>query len=1358
MFSFIHVPHHTPRAMATTDTQNFFPLPAPDAMADDRSGQGSGAFAATQGIQVRASGPTTQATGAGFSNDSGSADLITNVAAQIIFGTLNAALVAGETVEVSLNNGASWTTASASAGSINWSLAGQTLVSGTGREVQVRVSDSGGNHGSTVGFAYTLDTIAPNVTISSSAAGTLKAGDNATVTFSFSEAPDGFTVGDLSAVGLLVNDFTATANPTIYTATITPLASYQGPGTLQIGASSYTDVAGNAGAGSGVASVATVDSKAPTLAISSSKAALKAGETALITFTFSDAPVGFTDGGISATNGSLGPLTPTANPMVYTALFTPTPNLASGTASITVAAGAYHDAAGNAGGAGLSPPLSIDTLPPTAAPSGQPRFLNDTGLSTSDLVTSVSVQTVRGDLTAPLAAGEQVLVSFDNGNTWNHAADTGTTWSLAHNLTGSGTLKVCVFDAAGNPSSETSHDYALDQTAPTLTVSSNVSMANGVAPAVITFEFSEAPVGFDSTDITLAPANGTLGPLSPTSNPRIFTADFTPNSGIASGVTAITVAGTYQDLAGNAGAGASLPALLIDTVAPAAAAGGVQFLTDSGIAGDLITNVASQTLSGTLSAPLVPGNVVQLSLDNGLSWFTLSTSTGDTSWSVSRTLSGSSTLKVRVLDSAGNFSAPFSAPYSIDSTAPTATLASSATGPVGYGQSATITITLSDPATLTQAHLAVTGGTITSFSGSGTSYTATVTPPAGSTTPITANLAANAFTDVAGNGNTAAAALTLPVNTRPPDTGSLTPPVTTIDGVAVSTTPGPYGATITTVPVVPPGRTEAPGSGSPLADIPLVKGGDGHAILTVGVPVGVGLTAEGLATTTMGSAALAELGLRIERIAGTGNTELTNAGQVFYATLAPDERLNVQIIKPVLGPGYDGSQPLVIRGSGSPVDGKLAVIIDASALPSGTVIQVDGIDFVAAAGNVRLVGGAGQNMASGDGAVQWIVLGPGDDVIHGGSGNDVVGSEAGDDQVHGDAGDDTVFGGAGNDLLSGGAGSDRLNGGTGFDVAIQEGARTDYTVTLEGAGIKLTHTASGVPDWLVDVEQVRFASGPSLTVAHSAAEEAAAFLFQKWLGRELTQSEGAIVQTLAGHSAEQVASLFAQLFPTQLAGKTATQLLDGLSTAGAIRIDAVRDVFVSGDAAHNTITPTLGLARYVDGGAGIDTVVLPATLAQTHVQHNANGSFTLQRLTDGAMVDVTGVERVRFSDTTLALDLNGNAGQAAKLLGALAGPGILSNKGLVGEVIRLLDAGASSQSIAGLGLQLLGASTPTQVTQTLWTNVTGRAGTDGELKILTDIMAGGTSAADLVVMAANLDATAVRIDLVGLAAKGLEFA
>ncbi len=633
------------------------------------------------------------------------------------------------------------------------------------------------------------------------------------------------------------------------------------------------------------------------------------------------------------------------------------------------------------------------------------------------------------------------------------------------------------------------------------------------------------------------------------------------------------------------------------------------------------------------------------------------------------------------------------------------------------------------------------------------------------TDPTTGN-DANAVQDAAGNDAFSFTARSVTYIT-PADPGStpVTPPVTPttpndvppIDGVPVTIESGPAGSTIITVPVVLITRPDTAGTPTPLADIPIVKAADGHSIVSVSVPTGVGLQAEGLTTTTMGSAALAELGFRIERVTGN-NPELTNAGQVFYATLNPNEPLSVQILKPTIGAGYDGTQPLVINGSNNPVDGKQAVILDARSLPSGVVIQVDNIEFIAVVGNVRLIGGAGQNSASGDSGAQWIVLGPDDDIIHGGGGNDVVGSEAGDDQVFGDAGDDIVFGGAGNDLLSGGTGSDRLNGGTGFDVAIQEGARTDYTVTLEGAGIKLTNTATGVSDWLVDVEQVRFATGPSLTVAHSAAEEAGAYLFQKWIGRDLNQSEGAIIQSLTGKTALEVATLFAQVFPEQSAGKSPTQLLEGMAAAGAALVDAVREVTVTGDTGDNTITPTLDLARHVDGGAGIDTLVISAELGQTYVQSQNNGSFTLQRLTDGAMLDVTRVERVAFNDTKLALDLNGHAGEASKLLGALGGSELLANKGVVGEVLRLLDAGTSSQTIAGLGLQLLGVSTPTQIANTLWTNVVGRVGTDSELKLLTDIMAGGVSGSELVVIAAHLDATAVRIDLVGLAAKGLEFA
>ncbi len=127
-----------------------------------------------------------------------------------------------------------------------------------------------------------------------------------------------------------------------------------------------SDTAGNTSEAATLA--LTLDTQAPSLAISSDTSALKAGETATITFTFSEDPGSSfawdgTVGDIVVTGGSLSAIS--GSGLTRTATFTPTPNLASGSASITVASGAYSDAAGNTGGAGTTPGISIDTLAPT---------------------------------------------------------------------------------------------------------------------------------------------------------------------------------------------------------------------------------------------------------------------------------------------------------------------------------------------------------------------------------------------------------------------------------------------------------------------------------------------------------------------------------------------------------------------------------------------------------------------------------------------------------------------------------------------------------------------------------------------------------------------------------------------------------------------------------------------------------------------------------------------------------------------------------------------------------------------------------------------------------------------------------
>nr|WP_329626331.1 Ig-like domain-containing protein [Planktothrix agardhii] len=92
-----------------------------------------------------------------------------------------------------------------------------------------------------------------------------------------------------------------------------------------------------------------------------------------------------------------------------------------------------------------------------------------------------------------------------------------------------------------------------------------------------------------------------------------------------------------------------------------------------------------------------------------------------------------------------------------DTTAPTATLASTAVAPVNAPFNVTATFSESVNGFI-DSDLSVTNGTISNFTGSGANYTFTVTPTANGT--VTVNLPASGATDAAGNNNTAAKPLT----------------------------------------------------------------------------------------------------------------------------------------------------------------------------------------------------------------------------------------------------------------------------------------------------------------------------------------------------------------------------------------------------------------------------------------------------------------------------------------------------------------------------------------------------------------------------------------------------------------------
>jgi hypothetical protein len=216
-------------------------------------------------------------------------------------------------------------------------------------------TDIAGNRGS-AGTApnISFDTLAPSVSLTSNVS-TLKTGETANITFTFSEDPgssfswDGAT-GDVVVTGGTLGAISGTG--LTRTAVFKPPANLgKGTASITVANSSYTDSAGNNGS-QGTAPRITIDTLPPILNIASNVATLNAGDTAIITFTFSEDPGSSfswngTTGDVVIKGGSLGAISGAG--LTRTAVYTPTPNQASGSVSMTVPAKSYQDPAGNLG-------------------------------------------------------------------------------------------------------------------------------------------------------------------------------------------------------------------------------------------------------------------------------------------------------------------------------------------------------------------------------------------------------------------------------------------------------------------------------------------------------------------------------------------------------------------------------------------------------------------------------------------------------------------------------------------------------------------------------------------------------------------------------------------------------------------------------------------------------------------------------------------------------------------------------------------------------------------------------------------------------------------------------------------------
>lgn len=194
---------------------------------------------------------------------------------------------------------------------------------------------------------------------------------------------------------------------------------------------------------------------------------------------------------------------------------------------------------------------------------------------------------------------------------------------------------------------------------------------------------------------------------------------------------------------------------------------------------------------------------------------------------------------------------------------------------------------------------------------------------------------------------------------------------------------------------------------------------------------------------------------------------------------------------------------------------------------------------------------------------------------------------------------------------------------------------------------------------------------------------------------------------------------------------------------------------VTGNHANNVFVLGLG-SNVADGGAGIDLVQYTGNRAGYQGAATGGG---LQVTGNGASDTLSNVERLAFADSKLALDVGGNAGLAAKILGAVFdAPVIRADPGSAGLALAKVDAGMSYADLLTLALDFrLGAGrTHEQVVDLLYTNIAGAAPTaDQAAPYLAQLYGGTFTQASLGVMAAETAENATQIDLVGLAQTGL---
>lgn len=218
-------------------------------------------------------------------------------------------------------------------------------------------------------------------------------------------------------------------------------------------------------------------------------------------------------------------------------------------------------------------------------------------------------------------------------------------------------------------------------------------------------------------------------------------------------------------------------------------------------------------------------------------------------------------------------------------------------------------------------------------------------------------------------------------------------------------------------------------------------------------------------------------------------------------------------------------------------------------------------------------------------------------------------------------------------------------------------------------------------------------------------------------------------------------------------GTAAADTLTGDTLANGLLGGAGPDVLTGGEGAD-----------VLDGGDGLDTARFSAQASRYRVEPAAFGWTVTDRTGRDGVDSLTGIERLRFSDQGLALDLQGTAGVVAQVVRAVFGGGALSNTLYMGIGLHLLDGGMPLQDLVALAIgtpqftERAGGTSTQALVGALYQNLFNQSAPAADLAALVALVdSGSLTRTELAVLAVQHTANVQSADLVGLAATGVAY-